>query len=134
MASDHGQRLAYSLIVNPAAGPRSRPPLSLSNPQQTHRMLAVKAGHRRELVKNPTTLSPVPLRYRHVIAATNSLRAAMLIRLVIGPADEHRSGANQMRQHLSFREHFRRGNAASHLDRRAAPIDRVRSSMVASQT
>jgi len=35
----------------------------------------------------------------------------MLIRLIISPADEHRSGANQMRQHLSFREHFRRGNA-----------------------
>jgi hypothetical protein len=35
----------------------------------------------------------------------------MLIRLIIGPADEHRSGANQMRQHLSFQEHFRRGNA-----------------------
>jgi hypothetical protein len=36
----------------------------------------------------------------------------MLIRLILSPADEHRSGANQMRQHLSFREHFRRGNAA----------------------
>src|ERR1700730_17146747 len=35
----------------------------------------------------------------------------MLIRLTLSPADEHRSGANQMRQHLSFREHFRRGNA-----------------------
>jgi hypothetical protein len=35
----------------------------------------------------------------------------MLIRLILSPADEHRSGANQMRQHLSFREHFRRGNA-----------------------
>jgi hypothetical protein len=35
----------------------------------------------------------------------------MLIRLIISPADEDRSGANQMRQHLSFREHFRRGNA-----------------------
>jgi hypothetical protein len=35
----------------------------------------------------------------------------MLIRLIIGPADENRSGANQMRQHFSFREHFRRGNA-----------------------
>jgi hypothetical protein len=49
-------------------------------------MLAVKAGHRRELVKNPTTLSPVPLRIPPVIAATNSSRAAMLIRLMIGPA------------------------------------------------
>src|SRR5207245_2034209 len=49
-------------------------------------------------------------------AATSSSRAAMLIRLIISPADENRSGANQMRQHLSFREHFRRGNArvASH--------------------
>jgi hypothetical protein len=37
----------------------------------------------------------------------------MLIRLILSPADEHRSGANQMGQHLSFREHFRRGNAAS---------------------
>ena len=36
----------------------------------------------------------------------------MLIRLILAPADEHRSGANQMRQQLSFREHFRRGNAA----------------------
>jgi hypothetical protein len=35
----------------------------------------------------------------------------MLIRLIISPADENRSGANQMRQHLGFREHFRRGNA-----------------------
>jgi hypothetical protein len=35
----------------------------------------------------------------------------MLIRLILDPADEHRSGANQMRQWLSFREHSRRGNA-----------------------
>jgi hypothetical protein len=40
----------------------------------------------------------------------------MLIRLIISPADENRSGANQMRQHLSLREHFRRGNAPSHRD------------------
>src|SRR5262249_20124609 len=51
---------------------------------------------------------------------TNSSRAAMLIRLIISPADEHRAGANQMRQHLSFREHFRRGNAVSHPVCRAA--------------
>jgi MFS family permease len=43
----------------------------------------------------------------------------MLIRLILSPADEHRSGANQMRQHLSFREHFRRGNARSNPDCRA---------------
>src|SRR5205823_3234349 len=43
----------------------------------------------------------------------------MLIRLIISPADQNRSGANQMRQHLSFREHFRRGNASFHPDRRA---------------
>src|SRR5690349_20087514 len=42
----------------------------------------------------------------------------MLIRLILSPAHEHRSGANQMRQHLSFREHFRRGNAPA--ARRAA--------------
>jgi hypothetical protein len=35
----------------------------------------------------------------------------MLIRLIRSPADEHRSGANEMRQHLSFQEHSRRGNA-----------------------
>jgi hypothetical protein len=40
----------------------------------------------------------------------------MLIRLIISPADEHRSGANQMRQQLSFREHFRRGNAEMRVD------------------
>jgi hypothetical protein len=43
----------------------------------------------------------------------------MLIRLILSPADKHRSGANQMRQHLSFREHFRRGNATSYPDCRA---------------
>src|ERR1700724_1744584 len=41
--------------------------------------------------------------------------------------DEHRPGANQMRQHPSFREHFRRGNASSHPDRRATIIGRYRS-------
>jgi hypothetical protein len=35
----------------------------------------------------------------------------MLIRLILDPADEHRSGANQMRHWLSFQEHARRGNA-----------------------
>src|SRR5215472_4887718 len=35
----------------------------------------------------------------------------MLIRLIISPADQNRSGANQMRQHLTLREHFRRRNA-----------------------
>jgi SNF2 family DNA or RNA helicase len=43
----------------------------------------------------------------------------MPIRLILSPADENRSGANQMRQHLSFREHFRRGNARSYPDCRA---------------
>src|ERR1700741_5439597 len=43
----------------------------------------------------------------------------MLICLIPSPADEHPSGANQMRQHLSFREHFRRGNARSYPARRA---------------
>jgi hypothetical protein len=43
----------------------------------------------------------------------------MLIRLILDPADEHRSGANQIRQWLTFQEHSRRGNAASHPDRRA---------------
>src|SRR5438105_13932458 len=60
--------------------------------------------------------------YRPAIAATNSSRAAMLIRLIPDPADEHRSGANQMRQWLSFQEHSRRGNASSHPDRRATII------------
>src|SRR6516225_2204931 len=60
-----------------------------------------------------------PLAYRSATAATSSSRATILIRLIISPADEHRSGANQMRQHLSFREHFRRGNAASYPDCRA---------------
>src|SRR5712671_3035621 len=45
----------------------------------------------------------------------------MLIRLILSPADEHRSGANQMRQHLSFREHFRRGNAPAWDARQAGP-------------
>jgi len=43
-----------------------------------------------------------PCAYRPAIAATNSSRAAMLIRIILSPADEHRSGVNQMRQHLSF--------------------------------
>jgi hypothetical protein len=46
----------------------------------------------------------------------------MLIRLILDPANELRSGANQMRQWLSFREHSRRGNAALHPDRRAADL------------
>jgi hypothetical protein len=47
----------------------------------------------------------------------------MLIRLIISPADQNRSGANQMRQHLSFREHFRRGNAEArvNLDEKVSP-------------
>src|ERR1700722_13652375 len=57
--------------------------------------------------------------YRSAIAATNSSRVAMLIRLIPDPADEHRPGANQMRQWLSFRDRSRRGNAPSHPDRRA---------------
>src|SRR5438132_14068175 len=68
-------------------------------------MLAVIAGYRRKLVQNPTPLTAVSLRippcYR---CATNSSRAAMLIRLIVSPADENRSGANQMRQHLSFQD------------------------------
>src|SRR5437660_7616323 len=74
-------------------------------------MLAVIAGYGRKLVQNPTPLTAVSLAYRPATAATNSSRAVMLIRLIISPADENRSGANQMRQHRSFREHFRRGNA-----------------------
>jgi hypothetical protein len=61
-------------------------------------MLAVKPGQRREFVQNP--FSPVPFAYRPAIAATNSSGAAMLIRLIISPADENpaagtASAANQ---------------------------------------
>src|SRR3954465_14593609 len=108
---NHDQCLAHSLIVNPATGPRSANPVHLPSPQQTHRMLAVIAGYRRKLVQNPTPLVPISPRIPVCYAATNSSRPPMLIRLIISPADENRSGANQMRQHLSFREHFRRGNA-----------------------
>jgi hypothetical protein len=45
------QRLAYRVIVNPAPGPRSGPPVHLSTPQQAHRMLAVKARHRRDRIE-----------------------------------------------------------------------------------
>src|SRR5271155_4589065 len=82
-------------------------------------MLAVIAGYRRKLVQNPTPLAPISPRIPVCYAATNSSRAAMLIRLIFSPADENRSGANQMRQHLSFWEHFTRGNAASYPDCRA---------------
>src|SRR5215831_11460578 len=76
-------------------------------------MLAVIAGYRRKLVENPTPLTPISPRipvchHRHQLVTP-----AMLIRLIISPTDQNRSGANQMRQHLSFREHFRRGNAGS---------------------
>src|SRR5438067_5545568 len=77
---DHDQRLAHSVIVNPAAGPRSATPVHLPSPQQTHRMLAVIAGYRRKLVQNPTPLTRSPCAYRSATAATNSSRAAMLIR------------------------------------------------------
>jgi len=43
---DHDQRLAHSVIVNPAAGPRSATPVHLPSPQQTHRMLAVMPQQR----------------------------------------------------------------------------------------
>jgi hypothetical protein len=46
-ASQPHQRLAHSLIANPAAGPRSATPVHLSSPQQTHRVLAVIAGLQR---------------------------------------------------------------------------------------
>jgi hypothetical protein len=46
----------------------------------------------------------------------------MLIRLILDPAEKDRSGANQMRQWFSFGQHSRRGNAPSHLDRRATVI------------
>src|SRR5947209_162231 len=48
----------------------------------------------------------------------------MLIRLIISPADEIRSGANQMRQHVSFREHFRRGNADRSGNQDRNPVSR----------
>ncbi|WP_264716502.1 hypothetical protein [Limobrevibacterium gyesilva] len=35
----------------------------------------------------------------------------MLIRLITNPTDEYRWGANEVRQRVKTREHFRRGNA-----------------------
>src|SRR5215471_11138097 len=59
---NHDQRLADSLVVNPAAGSRTTPPVYLPSPQQTHRMLAVIAGYRSKLVQNPTPLVALSLR------------------------------------------------------------------------
>ena len=65
---DHDQRLAHRIVVNPAPGPRAATPVRLARPQQPHRMLAVEARHRRELVQDPAPLRPIapriPLRYR----------------------------------------------------------------------
>ena len=42
----------------PTVGPRATTPGHLASPQQTHRMLTVKTGHRRELVQNPNRAQP----------------------------------------------------------------------------
>ena len=80
--------------------------------RRSRRHEPVSKGPRPEL-RVPPPILPTPERYRSATAATNSSRAAMLIRLIVSAADENRSGANQMRQHLSFREHFRRGNGST---------------------
>src|SRR5713101_5397670 len=64
---------------------------------------------------SPRRLPP----YRSAIAATNSSRTAMLTSLIEITLAAYRRGANQMRQQLSVGEHFWRGNASSHPDRRA---------------
>jgi hypothetical protein len=66
-------------------------------------MLVVKARYRCELVQNLTMLGPIRCACDPAIAATNSSRAVMLIHLITNPADENRSGANRMRQRVSFR-------------------------------
>src|SRR6266478_4539381 len=77
-------------------------------------------GHQR-----PQPLATDPVRrlpnhdQRPAYAATNSSRVVMLIRLILDPAEKDRSGANQMRQWVSFGQHSSRGNAPSHPDRRA---------------
>jgi len=47
----------------------------------------------------------------------------MLIRLILDPADKHRSGANQMRQWFTVREHSWRRNALAgvNLDEKVSP-------------
>src|SRR5262245_820693 len=65
---DHEQRLAYSLVVNPAAGPRAMTPVYQPCPHTAPRRLAVITGYRRNLVQYPTALAPIPpriaVRYR----------------------------------------------------------------------
>ena len=64
----------------------------------------------------------LPLLYRSMTAATSSSRVAMLTRLIAISPTPSGSGAFQMRQRINIREHFWRGNAAAHPDRRATSV------------
>ena len=51
--SEHNQRLAHRVVIDPPLGPRPR-----RRPQHPRGMLAVVARHRGELAQDATTLSP----------------------------------------------------------------------------
>jgi len=116
---DHDQCFPCSVAVHSASGSRARTPNRLTSTKNAHRVLAVKPGNRRELVKDTASLRPCRRQYRSAITATSSSRAAMLISSFLTPPMN--VGREQIRQGqwFSFPEHSRRGNVPFQPDRRA---------------
>ncbi len=108
---DHNQCLADRVIADPPSRSGAATPARWATTKQTHRMLPVKPGYRHKFVEMRDFSKRAPSTYRAAIAPTNSSRVVMLTRLINAPAAEHPRGANQMRQRVNSRQHFRRGNA-----------------------
>ena len=86
------------------AGARSIGP---TGAKRTHRVLPMQVTHRNEFCQDTLRLLAA---YRAVSAPTNSARVAIPIRPIFAPQARF-SGASYVRQQVSLREHFRRGNA-----------------------
>ena len=113
---DHDQRLAHRVIIQAPPGSRAGPSAGLPGAEQTHRVLAMQATHRREFIENPASFLPVA----QGVTSRQCNHHLVSCRHADPPhvrPDAHRWEANQMRQRVGTWEHFRRGNATTRWSR-----------------
>ena len=97
---DHNQRIADRVIIKSARWSLGVP-RGLFTTQHPHCMLAITNSSKMRVFSLRSLLA-----YRSRTATASSSRVAIVTRLMPASAPGYRPEANQMRQHVSIREHF----------------------------
>ena len=100
------QKLRTALQVKAKERRAGRRALRVVCSPTPHGMLAMKTGHRHELIQDACFLAPLAFRVSLADRYHQFISRRRGHRLIPASAPGYQSGANQMRQRVSIREHL----------------------------